>query len=370
LYKKTDTSIGFTYLSEISFNKNEIVDFEQSSISANIGNILITSKDITQKYKLDSGQRLTHYDYSRIVRNISVDPPSKKIKIFFMRAYYDTSDIGDITSIESYKSFDYGKEILTISGVRSSDLVDFRPRVSNYTVSPNTRSPFEFYGRDFSNGNHSSPHLISGSDSIILNYSYYLPRYDSIYLDKDGVFTVVNGEPSDNPEIPEEVSGAMNIANIFLPAYLYNPSDCEIELLNYKRYQMRDIGQLEKRISNIENLTSLSLLEVDTETLFIDDGTGSNRFKSGFFTDNFTTLLTQDFSGGIRNSIDTKKKVLRPSHYTTDIKLEIGNDSMGNDVTLFSGDQKEDYRFTNIIGSGIKRTGDVANGCFNHDTSS
>ena len=77
------------------------------------------------------------------------------------------------------------------------------------------------------------------------------------------------------------------MATIQLPAYLFDPSDATITLLDNRRYTMRDIGQLEDRVENLETLTSLSLLELDTRTLQIRDADGLDRFKSGFFVDDF-----------------------------------------------------------------------------------
>ncbi|BCV08395.1 MAG: hypothetical protein CM15mL5_1670 [uncultured marine virus] len=56
---------------------------------------------------------------------------------------------------------------------------------------------------------------------------------------------------------------------------------------------MRDIGKLEDRIENLEIVTSLSLLELDTKTLQIKDTTG-DRFKSGFFVDDFKDVSRID----------------------------------------------------------------------------
>ena len=50
---------------------------------------------------------------------------------------------------------------------------------------------------------------------------------------------------------------------------------------------MKDIGVLEDRIDTLETVTSLSLLELNTSTLQIQDAQGLNRFKSGFFVDDF-----------------------------------------------------------------------------------
>ena len=51
---------------------------------------------------------------------------------------------------------------------------------------------------------------------------------------------------------------------------------------------MRDIGYIEDRVENLEQVTTLSLLELDTQTLQVQDADGRNRFKSGFFVDPFT----------------------------------------------------------------------------------
>ena len=74
---------------------------------------------------------------------------------------------------------------------------------------------------------------------------------------------------------------------IAYPAYLYNPGDADIYLTDNRRYTMRDIGKLENRIEGLERTTTLSLLEVNTEAFKIQDSQGNDRFKSGFFVDDF-----------------------------------------------------------------------------------
>ncbi len=352
----SDTSIGFIYLNDITFLSGETVKFKQSNVNGIISSIDPGSKNVTKNYKLITGQTPTYYDYSKIVRNTN-ENIQRKLKVVFSRGYYDASDSGDITTVNSYGSFNYKSEILKISGCRVTDIVDFRPRVSDYSVSEGNRSPFEFSGRTFNSSLHSARDVICADESLTLSYSYYLPRIDRIYLTKDKSFTIKYGSPSDNPTLPEEISGAMNIANIYLPAYLYDTSDAKIEFIQHKRYQMKDIFNLENRIKNLEYYTSLSSLESSTQNLFVDDGTGLNRFKSGFYVDNFTSLLTQDTSNGVKNSIDTAKGELRPSHFTSNVKLEIANitiPGIGGATQL-----NDDKRFSNIVSSNIKRTGDT-----------
>ena len=57
---------------------------------------------------------------------------------------------------------------------------------------------------------------------------------------------------------------------------------------------MRDIGKLEDRIENLEEMTSLSLLELDTKTFQVRDVDNLDRFKSGFFVDDFRDTQRQD----------------------------------------------------------------------------
>ena len=59
---------------------------------------------------------------------------------------------------------------------------------------------------------------------------------------------------------------------------------------------MSDIKKLENRISSLEYYTSLTTLETTTANLFVSDADGLNRFKSGFFVDNFTGFKPQEES--------------------------------------------------------------------------
>ena len=66
---------------------------------------------------------------------------------------------------------------------------------------------------------------------------------------------------------------------------------------------MVDIGRLESRVQNIEFYTQLSLLETETENLNIKDAdTGLDRFKSGFFVDNFKSHGSHDIANKLFRS--------------------------------------------------------------------
>ena len=114
---------------------------------------------------------------------------------------------------------------------------------------------------------------------------------------------------------------------------------------------MVDIKSLENRIRNLEYHTALSLLETNTANLFVPDSNGLNRFKSGFFVDNFTSTVAQENRIEIKNSIDIKNKELRQKHYTNSIDLIAG--------PVENLDPTDDLAFAPIEGINIRKTGDI-----------
>lgn len=352
--------ILFIYKNKSTFQTGEIVTFKESKISANVSQVTNISKDISDSYLFDNGQKDSYYDYSKIIRKQDTTDPQSKVIIYFDNLFYDAQDQGDITTASSYITLDYKKDVQYHNGIRNTDVVDIRPRVDTYTTSENIRSPFEFEGRTFTQTGNSSTNILASDEEIILNFDYYQPRIDRIFLNKNGNFVVQKGVPDDEPSLPQAIDDSIELAKIFLPAYLYDVTKASITEYDYKRYQMSDISKLENRIKNLEEYTTLSLLEIETSNLFIPDAVdpGLNRFKSGFFVDNFKTLLPQDESVGIRNSVDTLNGGLRPSHYTTSIDLVIGTKELIGIGTTTNIDYSV-IDSNNIIGQNIKKTGNV-----------
>jgi hypothetical protein len=349
--KLSSSQISFLYKNQNIFKEGETVTFRESNIQAVITTLDSPSFDISSNYTFSIGQKSTFYDYGFITRKSNADEPNKKIRVYFSSGFYDSSDDGDITTVNSYNTFNYTTEIRSINQFSNSDIIDIRPRVSSYTVSENSRSPFEFYGRTFSSSGNSAANILASDESILTNFSFYLGRIDRIYLTKDGKFQVKYGTPAEKPEKPVSIDDALEVATIQLPPYLYSMSQASIQFLEHKRYRMVDIRQLENRIKNLEYYTSLSLLETNTTNLFVADSSGLNRFKSGFFVDNFTSILAQETGVEIKNSIDTKNKELRPKHYTSSIDLITG--------PVENVDPTEDLAFAPIEGINVRKTGDI-----------
>ena len=349
--KLTASQIIFIYKNNNIFKEGETVIFRESNVQAVITTLDSSSFNISSDYTFYDGQRGTFYDYGFVTRKQTANEPNKKLKIYFSSGFYDSSDDGDITTVNSYSTFNYDEEIPNVNNTRTSDLIDIRPRVSSYTVLENSRSPLEFFGRLFNASGNSAASILASDESLLVNYSFYLGRIDSIYITKNGKFQVKYGSPAENPQKPISVDDALELASINLPPYLYSTSDATIQFLDHKRYRMIDIKQLENRIKNLEYYTSLSLLETSTANLFITDFSGLNRFKSGFFVDNFTSLATQEDSVELKNSIDTSNKELRPKHYTNSVDLIFG--------PVQNVDPTVDLAFAAVEGINIRKTGDI-----------
>ena len=349
----TDSQISVIPLNENTFKEGETITFSESNIQAVITNINAPSSNISSNFKFDNGQKGSFYGYGAINRLPSSSEPTKKIKVYFASGYYQSSDNGDITTVESYRGFDYKKDIQIINSVRNSDMIDIRPRVSPYTLSENSRSPLEFYGRIFNGSGDSATNILASDESIVTTFSYYLGRIDRIYVRKDGTFQVKYGVPSEKPEKPINVEDALEIATVTLPPYFFDISQASVQFLEHKRYRMVDIKQLENRIKNLEYYTALSILESNTANLFVADSSGLDRFKSGFFVDNFSSLNSQESGIPFENSIDPKNKELRPKHYTTAIDLVQGP------VEREGGFSALDIAFEPPEGNNIRKTGDL-----------
>tara|TARA_E500000318_G_scaffold99048_1_gene100848 strand:+ start:20532 stop:28175 length:7644 start_codon:yes stop_codon:yes gene_type:complete len=361
LVQENQISVSFAYINSQTFTKGEVVNFKDSGVSAVATNITSGSPNISRSFKFNSGQKGDYYDYSSLVRRDEAQIPSRKLRVYYGRGYYSDSDSGDITTANSYNLFNYTTDIPSTKGFRSTDIIDARPRVAPYTPTQGSRSPFEFDGRSFDLGNdgnlHSSKFILASDESMTMNFSYYQGRIDRIYVDTQGNINVVSGVPDDNPKPPSDVTGQLNVANISLPPYLYNADNAKVTFIEHKRYQMTDISNLEKRIKNIEYYTSLNMLEIETLNLFVEDANGNNKFKSGVFVDNFSTLLPQDSELGVRNSVDLKKGLLRPSHYTTAFNLELATNAITGIGTTTQINQ--DSRFAELLGNNIKRRGQL-----------
>jgi Domain of unknown function (DUF4815) len=231
--------------------------------------------DVTAFYNFDGGQRDTVYDFARLVTK-SGAPSSGSVAVTYE---YFAHSPGDYFCKNSYSGIDYGSipsyQYTNGKQVFLGSVVDFRRSVTSV-------------GIDYADGFASQAKVNS---EIITDYTTYLGRYDKIIVDKFGLFSVKQGIPSSNPTPPSDVDNALTLYTILVKPYTFSNTDVSVKSTNNRRYTMRDIGSLDKRLESVEYYTALNLLEKQTL-----DQTFVNKFNTGFLVDNFTSQAVADTS--------------------------------------------------------------------------
>ena len=301
-------------------------------------------RDITSSYYLVKNDSNEAYNVSKLVRTFNSPTPTNKFVVIY--DYYEHfNNSNDFYTVNSYNTQEVNYENITLTsdGYPYTDIIDFRHEVqpgattggtieSPYTV---TSSTLDFY---------TIPRIVSPfsypGDIVSLDYDTYLGRIDKLYMNENGVLTVIKGADSLTPKEPNEVSDNLLIATISIPPYMKNVYDVKVKFETNPRYTMKDISTLESRIRTLEETTSLNLLEVNTNTLNITDDDGNNRFKNGFVADNFKSLNFADMNNpSYSASIDIEKGEMRPYPYINNVNLDYNSQlssalKVGTTVTL------------------------------------
>jgi hypothetical protein len=266
------------------------------------------SIDISDRFIWDAGQRSTHYDQARLILKNSYAPPEAPIEVTFD---YFTHGTGDYFTKDSYPaSIQYGA-LPYFQGTALRDVIDFRPKIDDE-------------GTGFSGTNPSVTLLPKRGIDIRTDFEYYTARKTKIAVDFSGKFFAIDGVSSLNPGEPLDPTLGLVLYNLTLEPYTFGTlsNNVKVNRIDNKRYTMRDIGKLEKRIDNLEYYTSLSLLEQQTESLNVIDSNGLDRFKNGFIVDNFSGHNTGDStSPDYICSIDMEKAELRPFYTMRNVNL-------------------------------------------------
>ena len=287
-----------------------ILDFNGRAITS--ANAAIAT-NVTNRYTLDNGQRDSYYDHASIKLNTKYDAPVGPIVVYYNR--FVSSGAGFFT-VDSYSGINYG-DIPVYQSVKKSerfrlrDCLDFRAERADATAGSGSTVTFDV------DSSTTGPKIPENGSDITLDYAYYLARVDKVILDKTKQLQIVKGIPALAPEMPQDTTTGMTLYILTYPPYVSSYSDIVVRQINHKRYTMRDIGQIEKRVENLEYYTALSLLEQDTlskSDLTILDTQNLPRFKNGILVDAFKGHSVADVSNDdYAASIDPVNKELRPS---------------------------------------------------------
>lgn len=303
--EKRDTlEVYLVYKNDINFIVGETVTFSETGYTATVSSINSGDKNILNEYILDNGQRSYFYDFGRLIRKNNSSEPTGRLKIYFDSFSYNANDNGDLVSTNSYPSTLSKKLIPSFNNSRNSDIIDIRPRVSDYNPSTATVSPFDFASRVFTTSTNNPIQILSPYESFVFDYDFYLPRIDKLTLSKNGAFSIVYGEPTEVPVQPSISNEVLDVATIVCSPYVYDVAkDIQITITDNRRYTMSDLRTLDNRVSNLEYYTSLSLLEASTQNLLITDADNLNRSKLGFFVDEFSGYQASEIDNPSYNAL-------------------------------------------------------------------
>lgn len=321
--KKTKTN--YTYSKVLT--ENDIVNFKSTtglvlshcdiinlkSIKLHDGAISTPYTSITYDVKLNKNDTEYSYELSSVTLTNSkiVVTAGQTLEINY--DYYKHSDGPGFFTIDSYDN----NSIASNSSPYIGTIVTANGKLYNLS------SCLDF--RRFSGESSHYNYTIKSVSDIITDITVYTARKDIISIDRTGNIIVNTGIHSINPQPPvvsdDEV---LPLYELTIPAYTFSANDITVKELETKRFTMRDIGKLEKRISNVEYYTILNLLEKSAADLQTKDNSGFDRFKNGFIVDNFKDFAAGDIDNiEFRSSVSQIELELKPENISDAIKLEL-----------------------------------------------
>lgn len=271
------------YVADV-FNLIKVYDSGNTAFAPNVANVLL---DITSNYYVNSGQRDNYYDHASLVLKAGAAVPRGQTVV--MLQYYNHDAVVGFFDADSYSGLAYTNGQIPyynspkFGTFSLRDSIDFRPtRTIGSSANVNT---FNLSGLKIPQPDH----------SMTLSFQFYLPRIDKLLLSKDKNFRIKQGTPAQYPTPPADNDDSMTLYVITLPAYTSNPKEIGIKYVENKRYTMRDIGALDKRIQQLEYYSSLSVLEsqaTNEKILYNDNVTAKDQY--GIIADDFGGFTIAD----------------------------------------------------------------------------
>lgn len=276
-----------------------------------ISEVLIdgTAIDITDDIVIFSdGQRASMYTNSELQYVGAGTPPDIEVTYrhfthnglpFSANSYPINFDENDVLAVDEIRF----KDVPSWNGFKLSDCLDFRPTI---LAAAGTTTAIQ----------------VDPNSALSSKPTFFVPRLDKVIVNSNGEFKIINGIPKLNPTFPDTPPSAMALYELSVPAFTFNASDIVIKLIDNRRYTMRDIGKIDKRLDSLEYYTSLSLLEKSVTDRSIFDEVQGSRFKNGIVVDPFNGHgVGNVFSEGYACAIDSDEGTLRPKFVTDSVDL-------------------------------------------------
>ena len=233
----------------------------------------------------DGGQRDNFYEPA-FIKSTSI--PQSVTTLQAKLSYFEWGNDGDYFSVNSYDLsdravFDYGmipdyQSRRTGQILPLHDYLDFRGKLDPSAATMPDGDRFE---------------LPRDGDKVTYNVEWYHQRIDHLCIgyNKQNFRRKMiynKGIPALQPLPPAKKPNEMILYTINMNGNTKNVEDMDIEKKEHKRYRMSEIARLDRRITNLEDTLSLTLLEQEASTFIEYDEDGNVRVKSGFFADDFT----------------------------------------------------------------------------------
>ena len=215
--------------------------------------------------------------------------------------------------------------------------IDFRPTAANTAVQQSTAAAATINPAATETLAASEHSIAAPNKNFVLDYQYYMPRIDRVVMTNLGMPEIMEGAPGESPQVPTIKDDTMSIGVLKVPVYPSLASyaalasgrpDYSVSITSkqQRRYTMKDIGQIDRRINRLEYYSSLNMLEKQTKDLVIpaESNNAVDRFKQGFLVDNFkdfSIASTGDFD--YSTAINKAEHTLVPSHRQNKIDLEV-----------------------------------------------
>lgn len=277
-----------------------------------------TNTDVTNKFYLQTAQHVNYYGLSKIIKKRNHTISSGDYLLIKARVFQKNitgSYAQGFFSVDSYPIDDANtantsaittQEIpvyTTPNGVEYDlrNVIDFRPYAANTsaystTIAGATVNPSSTVTFGTTDLFYPSPNKVFEAD-----YQYYIGRKDLLFVDSEGNFDISTGKSEENPAPPSDPDSGLVLCTINIPPYPSLPKrvadragkpeyGVTIQKRDNRRFTMKDIGGIERRVESLEYYTSLNSLEQDAVNLLVTDATGATRFKNGIFVDNFNDL--------------------------------------------------------------------------------
>jgi len=298
----------------INLGKADIIDTARVTLVDSDG------QDVSGRFILDNGQRDNFYDVGRLVLKGNQTSPSGNVFVRFN--YYSHGAAGDLFAPNSYPApyGDIPKYTLTNgTEVELNSTLDFRSRIddtgSNFTGATARYNP-----------------LPTNTSLVTADVTYFLPRYDKLILTNP--LKYLEGNASFDPQFPLTPANSLELYKIRMNPGSISTDDMITRQMEAKGFTMKDIAGLENRLDTLEEVTALSLLEVDLKNFSVLDSAGVDRTKAGFLVDNFRDHLSSDTNNiEYRASINPQQNILRPLFNEEDTRL-LYDSSQSTNVVL------------------------------------